>query len=164
IHAIRGGRVTMISPRAVGAGAFVVIGALLFTTALFMIGQRRMLFERRFDVYTEFARLGQLESGAIVRVAGMNAGEVTHVDIPKSPAGKFRVKMNIREDLHGLIRTDSVASMQIEGLVGAIFVNVGAGSEAAPAVQNGGTIGSREPFTFADLLAQANQTMTMVND
>jgi len=36
----------MISARAVGAGAFVVIGLLLFAVALFLIGDRRMLFER----------------------------------------------------------------------------------------------------------------------
>ena len=34
----------MTSSKAVGAGAFVVIGLLLFAVALFMIGQRRMLF------------------------------------------------------------------------------------------------------------------------
>jgi hypothetical protein len=34
----------MISSRAVGAGAFVLIGLLLFAVGLFMIGERRMLF------------------------------------------------------------------------------------------------------------------------
>src|ERR687891_1913646 len=138
----------MVSSKLVGAGAFVAIGILLFTVALFMIGERRMLFEDRFTVYTEFAKLGQLELGAVVRVAGMDAGEVTDITIPPSPAGKFRVKMEIREDLHGLVRTDSVASSQMEGLVGAIFLNVGAGSEETPQVPVGGTIPSREPFSM----------------
>jgi len=71
----------MVSSKAVGAGAFVVIGLLLFAVALFMIGERRMLFERRFTVYTEFARLGELEPGAPVRVAGADAGEVTDIQI-----------------------------------------------------------------------------------
>ena len=154
----------MESSKLVGAGAFVVIGVLLFTVGLFMIGERRMLFEDRFDVYTEFAKLGQLELGAVVRVAGMDAGEVTDIRIPASPAGKFRVKMEIREDLHGLVRTDSVASSQMEGLVGAIFVNIGAGSEAVPEVPEGGTIPSREPFSIADLLEQASGTITLVTD
>ena len=39
----------MVSSKVVGAGAFVIIGVLLFTGALFMIGERRMLFEDRFD-------------------------------------------------------------------------------------------------------------------
>jgi phospholipid/cholesterol/gamma-HCH transport system substrate-binding protein len=154
----------MISSKLVGAGAFVVIGVLLFTASLFMIGERRMLFEDRFDVYTEFKKLGQLEMGAVVRVSGMDAGEVTEIAIPPTPAGKFRVKMSIREDLHGLVRTDSVATAQMEGLVGAIFVNVSAGSEQAPAVDARGTIPSREPYSMADLLDQASDTITLVTD
>src|ERR671914_675979 len=102
----------MNASKAVGAGAFVAVGALLFTVALFMIGERRMLFEDRFDVYTEFSRLGQLEVGAVVRAAGREAGGAPDIQTPASPAQKFRVQMRIREDLHGLVRTDSVASPQ----------------------------------------------------
>jgi len=140
-----------------------VIGVLLFTAALFMIGERRMLFEDRFELYTEFAKLGQLEAGAIVRVAGMNAGEVTEIQVPPSPAHKFRVTMEIRDDLHPLVRTDSIASVQTEGLVGGIFVNIATGSEQATEVPEKGTIPSREPFALADLLEQASETIAQVN-
>jgi phospholipid/cholesterol/gamma-HCH transport system substrate-binding protein len=151
------------SSKIVGAGAFVVVGVLLFTAALFMIGERRMLFEDRFTVYTEFDRLGQLENGAIVRVAGMNAGEVTDIGVPASPAQKFRVKMEVREDLRGLIRTDSVATTQTEGLVGAIFVNIASGTEESPMLADGGTIPGRDPFLLSDLLQQASETMAQVS-
>lgn len=154
----------MNASKAVGAGAFVVVGLLLFTVALFMIGERRMMFEDKFEVYTEFAKLGQLEVGGVVRVAGAEAGEVTDIRHPNSPAEKFRVKMEVREDLHGLVRTDSVASTQTEGLVGAIFLNIGAGSEKAPALPEGGTIPSREPFSMADLMDQMSETVKTVND
>lgn len=153
----------MISSRAVGAGAFVVIGLALFGTALFMIGERRMLFERRFTVYAEFSRLGELEPGATVRVAGANAGEVTDIALPASPSGKFRVKMEVREALHPIIRTDSIAAPQTEGLVGAVFVNIAAGTDKAPRVPSGGTIRGRDPFQMSDLLQQASDTITMVN-
>lgn len=153
----------MVSSKVVGAGAFVIISVLLFTGVLFMIGERRMLFENRFEVYTEFAKLGQIESGSIVRVAGMNAGEVTEIQVPNSPDGKFRVKMEVRDDLHALVRTDSIASAQTEGLVGGIFVSIATGSAEAPEVPKGGTIAGREPFSMADLLAQASETITKVN-
>jgi phospholipid/cholesterol/gamma-HCH transport system substrate-binding protein len=145
-----------------GAGAFVLLGLLLFTVALFMIGERRMLFDDRFEVNTEFKNLGQLELGAVVRVSGMDAGEVTDIRVPPSPAGKFRVTMELRQDLHGLVRTDSVAATQMEGLVGAIFVHIAAGTEQAPRVPEGGTIPSREPLSMADLLEQASATITLV--
>jgi phospholipid/cholesterol/gamma-HCH transport system substrate-binding protein len=153
----------MVSSKMVGAGAFVIIGVLLFTAALFMIGERRMLFEDRFELYTEFATLGQLETGSIVRVAGMNAGEVTEIRVPRSPAEKFRIRMEVRDDLHPLIRTDSIASAQTEGLVGGIYVNIATGSDKAPEIPEGGTIPSREPFAITDLLQQASQTIALVN-
>jgi phospholipid/cholesterol/gamma-HCH transport system substrate-binding protein len=154
---------TMNSSRAVGAGAFVLVGAALFTLALFTIGQRRMLFEDRFELRTEFSKLGQLAVGAVVRVAGMDAGEVADIAIPASPSGKFRVTMKIREELHGLVRTDSTAAMQTEGLVGAIFVNITPGSDAAPRIAVGGTIPGHDPFSMADLLQQTSDTVAMVS-
>jgi phospholipid/cholesterol/gamma-HCH transport system substrate-binding protein len=154
----------MVSAKVVGAGAFVIIGVVLFTAALFMIGERRMLFEDRFEIYAEFAQLGQLESGAIVRVAGMNAGEVTDIQVPTSPTEKFRVKMRVRDDLHPLVRTDSIAAAQTEGLVGGIYVNIAAGTAEAPEIPEGGTIQSREPFALSDLLQQASDTIAQVNE
>ena len=62
----------------------------------------------------------------------MGAGEVEAIEVPSSPASKFRVRLRVREDLHPLVRTDSVASIQTEGLVGGTFLFVNAGSDAAP--------------------------------
>jgi phospholipid/cholesterol/gamma-HCH transport system substrate-binding protein len=154
----------MISSKAVGAGAFVVIGLLLFAVGLFMIGDRRMLFEKRFTVYTEFSRLGDLENGAPVRVAGADAGEVTDIEVPARPSAKFRVKMEVREALHPIIRTDSVAVPQTQGLVGGTFINIAAGTDQAPRVLEKGTIAGREPFEISDLLQEANDTMMMIGD
>ena len=154
----------MVSSKAVGAGAFVVIGLLLFAVALFMIGERRMLFERRFTVYTEFSRLGELEAGAPVRVAGAEAGEVTGIELPRTPSEKFRVKMEVREALHSIIRTDSVAIPRTEGLVGGVFVDIGVGTDHAPTVENGGTIPGRDPFEISALLQQASETMGQIGE
>ena len=154
----------MISSKAVGAGAFLVIGLLLFAVALFLIGDRRMLFDRRFTVYTEFSRLGELEVGTPVSVAGAKGGEVVDIELPDSPSGKFRVKMAVREALHPIIRTDSIAVPQTEGLVGGVFVNIGTGTDQAPRVADGGTIPSRDPFQISDLLQQAGDTIMMIGD
>src|SRR5688500_15424198 len=148
----------MVSSKIVGAGAFVILGVVLFTAALFMIGERRMLFEDRFEVYAEFAKLRQLEPGAIVRVAGMDAGEVTDIEVPTSPADKFRVKMRVRDDLHPRVRSASIASAQTQGLVGRTYWSIAAGTDEAPAIPEGRTIESREPFALSDALDQARAT------
>ena len=96
------------SARLVGVGVFIIAGVALFTVALFMIGDRQMAFTRRFTLYTEFARVSGLQPGSIVRVSGAKAGQVKDIEVPNTPAKKFRVRMDITEDLHSLIRTDSV--------------------------------------------------------
>lgn len=151
------------SARLATTGAFVVGGLALFALALFMIGERRELFSKKFTVYAEFARIAGLQPGAPVRVAGMNAGEVRDIHIPSSPAAKFRVELEIRERLHGLVRSDSVAAIQTEGLVGGMYVAVGTGSEQTPPAPENSTIPAREPYEVADLLQQMSDTVTLVN-
>jgi phospholipid/cholesterol/gamma-HCH transport system substrate-binding protein len=146
----------------VAVGVFVVAGVLLFAVGLFLIGNRRMLFNDTFEVYAEFANISGLQNGAKVRVAGMDSGEVTGVQVPANPSAKFRVKLRIREDLHPLIRVDSVASIQTDGLVGNKFIQVEAGTDEAQTVPSKGTIKSREPFDFAEMLQRMSETLDLV--
>jgi phospholipid/cholesterol/gamma-HCH transport system substrate-binding protein len=149
--------------RLIGIGVFVLCGTLLFALGLFLIGDRRLMFADQFETHAEFARLAGLQNGAPVRVNGMNAGEVLAIAIPGAPGGRFQVRMRIREDLRHLVRTDSIASIQTDGIVGNRFVQIEAGSEQAPVVAEGGTIASREPFDFADLLARGSKTIDTIN-
>src|SRR5919198_3732114 len=123
---------TAASTRLAGVGVFVLAGLLLFAVALFMIGDRQMAFARKFTIYTQFAKITGLAPGAIVRVAGAKAGTVKEILPPNRPSEKFKVKLEIVEDLHPLVRTDSIASIETEGLVGGTFLAVGTGTDAAP--------------------------------
>jgi phospholipid/cholesterol/gamma-HCH transport system substrate-binding protein len=149
--------------RAVAVGAFVIAGVLLFGAGLFLIGNRRMLFNRTFEVYAEFANVAGLEDGAKVRVAGMDAGEVKTIHVPATPSARFRVTLRIREDLHPLIRVDSVATIQTDGLVGNKFVQVEAGTDQAQIVAANGTIRSREAFELSAMLQRMDDTVELVN-
>jgi len=149
--------------RLAAVGAFVIGGVLLFAVGLFLIGNRRMLFAETLEVYAEFSEIAALANGAKVRVAGMDAGEVTEIHVPAGPTAKFRVKMRVRADLHPLLRLDSVASIQNDGLVGNKFVQIEPGTEATPEVGDKGTIKSREPFDIADLMQMMSDTLGTVN-
>jgi phospholipid/cholesterol/gamma-HCH transport system substrate-binding protein len=149
--------------RTAAVGAFVIGGMLLFAVGLFLIGDRRMLFTDTFEVYAEFTKVSGLQNGAKVRVAGLDAGEVLEIHVPTGPSAKFRVKMRVREDLHPLIRVDSVAAIQNDGLVGNKFMQIEAGTDRSPAVAAKGTIQSREPFDLADLLQKMSVTIDTIN-
>ena len=153
----------MPNSRLAAVGAFVIGGVLLFAVGLFLIGSRRMLFSDTFEVYAEFSEIAALQNGGKVRVSGMDAGEVESIHVPGTPSGKFRVRMRVRNDLHQLLRLDSVASIQNDGLVGNKFVQIDAGSETSPIVPDEGTIQSREPFDIADLMSKMKETIDTVN-
>jgi phospholipid/cholesterol/gamma-HCH transport system substrate-binding protein len=153
----------MSRSRPVAVGAFVIAGILLFGFGLFLIGDRRMLFSDTFDVYAEFANIAGLQNGAKVRVAGLDAGEVDTIHVPGNPSAPFRVKLRIREDLHPLIRVDSVATIQTDGLVGNKFIQVEAGTDQAQIVPERGTIKSREAFDLSAMLQRMSDTVDLVS-
>jgi phospholipid/cholesterol/gamma-HCH transport system substrate-binding protein len=149
--------------RLAGVGAFVIGGLLLFGVGLFMIGDRQMAFVKKFTVYTEFNRITGLQPGALVRVAGARAGSVTQIVPPPRPSGKFSVRLEITENLHQLVRTDSVATIETEGLVGGSFLAISTGSEQRPQAPANSTIAGRDPFVITDLFQQMRETIARVN-
>jgi phospholipid/cholesterol/gamma-HCH transport system substrate-binding protein len=150
--------------RLAGVGVFVLSGLLLFAIGLFMIGDRQMAFGRKFTIYTQFTKITGLQPGAIVRVSGAKAGSVKEILPPGKPSDKFKVQLEITEDLHQIVRSDSIASIETEGLVGGNFLAISGGSDQSPPAPAESIIPSREPFEIADLLQQMNGTITKVND
>jgi len=144
----------MPSNRRMIVGIFVLAGVTLFGVGLFWIGDRRLLFERSLELHTEFANLSALKVGSKVTVGGMDAGEVLAIQVPSGPRAKFRVRFRVLEKFGPVLRADSVASVQVEGLVGNKLLQVEPGSEAAPRVQPYGTIPGREPLEIADIMRE----------
>nr|AEQ20290.1 ABC-type transport system protein [uncultured bacterium CSLG7] len=141
--------------RKASVGAFLIGGTLLFGVGLFLIGSRQKVFSRGFHVYADFKSVSGLETGANVRVSGLEAGEVEEIQVPSQASSLFRVKLRLTEKIHPLVRQDSLAVIQTEGLVGDKFVEIEKGSNQAEECQEGGTISSKEPFDFADLMQDA---------
>ncbi len=157
--------------RYVGVAIFAILGTVLFALALFFIGNRHNVFAKRFDLYTEFKNLNGLAKGAKVRVAGLDAGEVTDIRVPESPSGGFRLKMRLNEQVRGLVRKDSAATIATEGIVGDKFVLISPGSPTSPEAAPSSTLPSKETSDLAELLqksstlvGQASGTMKTVAD
>jgi phospholipid/cholesterol/gamma-HCH transport system substrate-binding protein len=134
-------------------GFFVIGGLALFAIGLFLIGDRHHLFARHRDYVAEFGNLAGLTTGAKVKVAGMDAGEVLAIEVPASPSARFRVTWRIDARLDGLVRTDSVATIATEGVVGGTYLSVRAGTAQGREAAVLATIPSKEPQELSELLA-----------
>ena len=107
------------------------MGSLLFAMAVFLIGNQHNFFSKHVELFTEFKNLNGLAKGAKIRVAGFDAGEVAEISVPDSPAAGFRLTLRITDQVRGLIRTDSVATIATEGVVGDKVLLIGPGSSTA---------------------------------
>jgi len=143
-------------------GAFVLGGLLLFGGGLFLIGDRRLLFSPQFELQATFGKVTGLQIGTRVRVAGLDAGEVLQIALPSRPSERFRVRMRLREDVRSLVRADSVAAVQTDGIVGNAFIQVAVGTDEAPAVSSGATIAGTDPVELADLILEGRDTFRMM--
>jgi len=140
-------------------GILTVATFALFGAGLFLIGNQHDAFARHVTFYTDFQDVEGLTKGAQVTVEGMVVGEVEDIQVPSSPAQKFRLKMKVDDRLHGLIREDSLVTVETEGLVGDKFLVIHDGSEHAPEAPTGSTLSSQEPLEISQLLEQAQGMM-----
>jgi len=140
-------------------GVFITAAIVLFGVALFLIGNEHKDFRRHVVFYTNFQNVDSIPKGAKVRVDGMDAGEVESIQIPSSPSQKFRLKMNVEERLHGLIREDSFVTVETEGLVGDKFLLIQGGTDRASEAAPESTLQGKEPFEIGKLLEQAQGIM-----
>ena len=154
----------MGSPRLAVVGTFVVGGLLLFAVGLFMIGDRRLLFTERFEIEADFGNVTGIAIGTGVRLAGFDAGEVLGIEIPLNPGERFLVRMRVREDLRPLVRTDSVAAVLTDGLLGSVFIQIRSGSAEAPTVEDGDRIRGVDAVEIADLIAEGRETFRTVGE
>jgi len=133
-------------------GLFLTSGIVLFTAMLFLIGNRHDVFGKHVEFYAEFSDIGGLPRGAQVRVSGIDAGEVKGIQLPSSPASNFRLKLQVRANARGMIRTDSLVSIKTEGIVGDEYVLIRKGTSAAGEAPDGATLPSKEPFDIGAAL------------
>ncbi|HZS56326.1 MAG TPA: MlaD family protein [Bryobacteraceae bacterium] len=145
-----------MSSKKTKVGIFLIGGAVLFAVGLFLIGTREQVFQHHFEIFTEFDKVDTLQTGAKVRVSGMDAGEITDIEVPKGPSSRFRLTLKVDEKFHPIIREDSLASIETSGMVGNKYVNIKKGSDHSPECRTGGTLPSVEPFEMADLMRQGS--------
>ena len=138
--------------RYLAVGIFIIAGITLFALGIFLVGSRHEAFSHHVLLYTEFADLDGIAKGSKVQVAGMDAGQVTKIDVPNTPSGRFRVQLKVDESLHGLVRTDSVVTVDTQGVVGETFLTIHSGSPNAAIAQADSVLQSKPPVSMSDLL------------
>jgi len=126
---------------------------------VFLVGSRESKFGSSYLVRSNFENVAGLAEGADVRVGGIRKGTVQSIRLPQKPDGRVVVTMSLARDTQAIVKQDSIAAIQSEGLLGDKYVDVGFGSLDAAELKGGETIESAPPFDISDLFQKANQIM-----
>ena len=142
--------------RAARLGAFIIatLGILVLGTVI--IGNHQYLFSSTYQLKSQFATVAGLSAGADVQVGGVHSGTVRSIDLPHEPGGKVTVVMDLSKSTHEIIKQDSVASIETEGLLGNQYLAISFGSPGKPDVRGGDMIASNPPLEMADLIKKTN--------
>ena len=145
--------------RAAANAGFVLAVLALAGFGLYHVAGRHWRVQPTFRVRAEFPTIGGLEAGHRVRLQGIDAGVVERVVPPREPGRPVELVLRIDERLRPLVRSDAVARIISEGLVGAKVVELTPGSPDAPPVAELDPIGSERPIDMADVLKRASGSL-----
>src|ERR1035437_2594427 len=142
--------------RAARLGAFIIVALATLVSGIFIIGGRQYMFTSTYRLNAQFGSVVGLDSGADVRVGGVHIGSVRSVELPTKPTDKITVWMDLDKSSRNIIKQDSIATIETEGLLGNEYVAISFGSANGITVVDGGTIGSEPPLEMSVLFKKTN--------
>jgi phospholipid/cholesterol/gamma-HCH transport system substrate-binding protein len=150
--------------RAARLGAFIIATLAVLAAGIFIIGGKQYLFTPTYRLKAQFSTVVGLDPGAEVRVGGVRSGSVRNIELPNKPDGKITVLLDLQRSTHEIIKQDSLAAIETEGLLGNEYVSITFGSAQAPNVKDNDTIGTVPPLVIADLMKKASGILDTSQD
>src|SRR4030042_714290 len=95
-----------------------------------------------------------IRCGSSLRRSGVDVGFVEAIELPTDPEqNRITVRFSVDADYTERIREDSEVSIKTIGLLGDKYLEIRAGSPAAPRVLEGGRVRGRDPAEVAGFVA-----------
>ncbi|MGA2920556.1 MAG: MlaD family protein [Candidatus Sulfotelmatobacter sp.] len=145
--------------RAARLGAFIVATLAILVVGVFIIGGKQYLFSSTYQLKAQFDNVVGLDAGGDVRVGGVHSGTVRNIVLPHKPGEKVTVIMDVGRSTHEIIKQDSVATIETEGLLGNQFLAISFGSAGSGDVRDGDLIASEPPLEMSDLFQKTSDIL-----
>lgn len=138
-------------------GLFVMAFVVLIALAAFVLGGGAEAFASRYKVHAHYADVQGLKQGAVVRLAGIDVGEVTKVELAEKKGldKNVHVEITLRSEFRPKITEDSVAGITGVGVLGDNIVTITVGTPTLPPLDDGDTIVTSEPLSFLNYADRA---------
>jgi phospholipid/cholesterol/gamma-HCH transport system substrate-binding protein len=145
--------------RVIRLGVFIFAALLIFGAAVFLIGEKQFLFSPTYRLKANFDNVAGLDVGAPVRAGGVRIGTVEKIQLPRRPNEKVVIEMQLEDATQSVIRKDSVAAIETEGLLGSKYLEISFGSAQGESLRDGDTLQTRPPLDYADIARKAGNTI-----
>ncbi len=143
-------------------GLFVLVFLALIAAASFILGGGEDIFAKNYLLHTSYQDVKGMKVGAVVRLAGMDVGEVSRVEFSTDEKVKeIEVDLRIRETYQMRIRGDSVATIQQIGVLGDMYVSLTVGSVDEEMLANDAHI---QGVAALDMLSYADKATEIVTN
>jgi len=139
-------------------GMFVLITGFILILSLYLIGKKQNLFGNTLKITAVFNNVSGLKLGNNVRYAGINVGTVKNILMLNDST--ICVDMNIEEDILKHMKTNALAIVGSDGLVGSMVVNIIPGGPDGLPLQQGDTLKSMRKVSTADMMSTLEITNT----
>ncbi len=138
-------------------GILIVAGLIIFTLGVYFIGNKQNLFGDSILVSSVFKNVNGLQPGNNVRYSGVNVGTVKEIKFLNDTA--ICVDMLISRESGNLIKLSSLATINSDGLVGSMVLNILPTNEVpSRIIKEGDTLESLSQVATADMLNTLNKT------
>ncbi len=144
------------SGKTIRLGILVTVGALIFTIAVYLVGQKQDIFSNTFTLRVIFNNVNGLQPGNNARFSGINVGSVVGIEIQNDTI--IEVALRIREDVRKFIKKDALVTIGTDGLMGSMLINISPGSTHSPIVENNDLLNSFSRIKTDDILKTLNMT------
>ena len=130
-----------------------------------MLGKERRLFENRVNYEIHYSRINGLKEGAPVNLSGVTVGSVESLTFPQDLRQKYiEIRIKVAGAVAPRIRTDTVAQIRTQGLLGDKFIDLSGGSIHSVPLPPDGLISSIEPTDYEALLGEGGDVVQIFTE
>lgn len=137
-------------------GVLVLSGLIFMILTLYLIGKNRNLIGSTFTIGAIFSNVNGLVPGNNVRFKGLDVGTVKTIRL-RSDTGIY-VTMTIDSKMKQHIRTNAVASIGTDGIMGNKLININSAPGSAEPVRENDLIQAWVPIETEEMLRTLNTT------
>jgi phospholipid/cholesterol/gamma-HCH transport system substrate-binding protein len=135
-------------------GLVTVFALVMATLLIFLLSGEGGFFWQRYSLKTVFPNVAGLKEGAPVRVAGVEVGSVTGVELV---GDRVEVVVEIARDMQPRVTDTSVASLGSVSLLGEAAVDITASSQGTPIPEWGYIRAGTAAGSFTEVATQATE-------